>query len=72
MSDEYEKQANSQGYTFGDSKEKVQKIGDGIIMAHIVGCITDSEYEKILRRFHYKILVKNIKPLEDNHNEEDR
>lgn len=25
LSDEYEKQANSQGYTFGDSKEKVQK-----------------------------------------------
>lgn len=61
FSDTYEEQANRQGYTFGDKADFVEKVGFGIVAAHIHGCITDSEYDKILRRFQTKILLKNLK-----------
>ena len=64
LCDTYEEQANAQGFTFGDKAEWVEDIGFGIVCAYIHGCITDSEYDKILRRFQTKILVKNLKPLE--------
>jgi hypothetical protein len=63
LSDAYEKQANDQGFTFGDRAEFVQKVGFGLISAHIHGCITDSEYDKILQRFQKKILVKMLRPI---------
>lgn len=66
LSDSYEKQANKQGYTFGDNATWVQKVGFGLVCAHIHGCITDSEYDKILRRFQQKILLKNLKPLSES------
>lgn len=62
--DSYEEQANAQGFTFGDKAEWVQKVGFGLVCAYIHGCITDSEYDKILQRFQKKILSKNLKPLE--------
>lgn len=62
--DTYEEQANAQGYTFGINREWVEKVGYGIVCAHIHGCITDSEYNKILHKFQKKILLKNLKPLE--------
>jgi hypothetical protein len=64
LCDSYEKQANAQGFTFGDSAEWVEKIGFGLLNAYIHGCITDSEFDKILRRFQDKILLMNMKPLE--------
>ena len=64
LCDSYEKQANAQGFTFGDKAEWVDEVGFGLIRAHIHGCITDREFNKILKRFQKKILVKNIKPLE--------
>ena len=69
LADPYELQANEQGYTFGSSKEKVQKIGDSIVLVHVHGCITDSEYDKILQRFQKKVLATHIMPLEENDNE---
>lgn len=65
LADSYEKQANDQGYTFGAKADFVEKIGFGLVAAYIHGCITDTEYDKILRRFQTKILVKNIKPLKE-------
>ncbi len=62
--DTYEQQANEQGFTFGEDAEFVQAVGFGIIAAYIHGCITDSEYDKIIQRFQKKILVKKLKPLE--------
>lgn len=59
----YEEQANEQGFTFGDNAEWIEQIGFGLKGAHIHGCITDREYEKILQRFQKKILLKNMKPL---------
>ena len=57
LSDDYETQANNQGFTYGDNAEFVQKVGFGLVVAHIHGCITDSEYDKILQRFQTKILA---------------
>ena len=61
LCDSYEEQANAQGFTFGDKAEWVEKVGYGLVCAYIHGCITDSEYNKILDRFQKKILLKNIK-----------
>lgn len=59
--DSYEEQANKQGLTFGDMAEYVDNVGFGIVAAHIEGCITDTEYVKILHRFQQKVLAKNLK-----------
>lgn len=66
LSDTYEKQANAQGYTFGDKAKWVEKIGFGLVCAYIHGCISESEYDRILRRFQKKILAKLIKPIKEN------
>lgn len=66
LCDSYEKQANDQGFTFGDDAEWVQKVGFGLVCAHIHGCITDSEYDRILQKFQKKILVKRLKRLSEN------
>lgn len=63
LCDSYEKQANEQGFTFGENAEFVQKVGFGLVAAYIHGCITDSEYDKILKRFQ-KILVEMLERLE--------
>lgn len=65
LSASYEEQANEQGFTFGDRAEWVQKVGYGLICAHIHGCITDSEWDKILRRFQNKVLLKNLKKIQE-------
>ena len=69
LSDSYEEQANAQGFTFGDKAEFVEKVGFGLVAAHIHGCITDSEYSKILQRFQQKILVKMLKKMEVEHDD---
>ena len=66
LSDSYEKQANDQGFTFGKDAKWVQEVGSGLVCAHIHGCITDAEYDRILRRFQQKILIKKLKPLEES------
>jgi len=69
LCDDYEKQANEQGFTFGEDAKFIQEIGFGLVAAYIHGCITDSEYDKILQRFQKKILIKRLKRLvesEDN------
>jgi len=67
LCDTYEEQVNQQGYTYGDSAEFVQNVGYGLVAAYIHGCITDSEYNKILNRFQKKILInkKFLKKLVD-------
>lgn len=61
LSASYEEQANEQGYTFGNKAKWVQEIGFGLVCAYIQGCITDSEYDKILQRFQRKVLIPNLK-----------
>lgn len=64
LADSYEEQANKQGLTFGEQAKFVETVGFGLVAAHIHGCITDGEYDKILQRFQKKILLKHIKKLE--------
>ena len=70
LSDDYEKQANEQGFTFGENAEWVNKVGFGLVCAYIHGCITDSEYDRILQRFQKKILIKKLKKLRESEDEE--
>lgn len=63
LCDSYEKQANEQGFTFGDDAEWVQNVGYGLVCAYIHGCITENEYDKIIQRFQRKILLKSLKRL---------
>ena len=65
LADTYEEQANKQGYTYGDKAKWVEAVGYGIVCAYIHGCITESEYDRILDRFQKKILLKNLKPMEE-------
>ena len=60
----YEEQVNKHGLTYGDKAEWVQKVAYGLSCAYVHGCITDSEYTKILQRFQKNILAKNLKKLE--------
>lgn len=62
LADPYEEQARAQGFTLGNMAEFADKVGFGLVAAHIHGCITDAEYDKILQRFQKKILVKHLKP----------
>ena len=57
LADTYEEQMNKYGFTYGEHAEWVDKIGFGLVCAHIHGCITDSEYDKILQRFQKNILL---------------
>ena len=70
LSDSYEKQANIQGFSFGEDAEWVQQVGFGLVCAHIHGCITDGEYDKILQRFQRKILLKRLKRLPESEPQE--
>lgn len=65
LSETYEEQANKQGLTFGDNAKWVQEVGFGLVCAYIHGCITDAEYDKILRRFQRKILMKNLRKISE-------
>lgn len=59
LCESYEKQANRQGYTYGDKAEFVENVGFGIVAAWIHGVITEKEYDRILERFQKKILANN-------------
>jgi hypothetical protein len=66
LCDSYEEQANKQGFTFGENAKWVQDVAFGIVCAHIHGCITDGEYDKILHRFQKKILLKSLRRLQES------
>ena len=61
LADSYEAQANAQGYTFGDRAKFVEDMGASLVRLWFYDCITDSEYNKILRRFQENVLMKDIK-----------
>ena len=66
LCDSYEKQANDQGFTFGDDAEWVKKVGFGLVTAYMHGCITDKEYDRILQKFQKKIMTKKLKRLSES------
>lgn len=59
LCEDYEIQANRQGFTFGDSAEFVQKLGFGLVACYVHGILTESEYQKALKRFN-AYLIKNL------------
>lgn len=65
----YEQQANEQGYTLGKNAAFFHKVGFGLVAAYIHGYITESEYDRILKRFQ-RDLAKNVKPLEEEEQNE--
>lgn len=38
----------------------------GLITVHINGCITDAEFDKIIQRFQKKILLENLKRIDES------
>lgn len=62
LCDPYEKQANEQGYTLGEEKELLEKLGFSIVFCWIHGLLTDSQYDAALKKMQ-KRLVKALKPL---------
>lgn len=60
----YEEQANEQGFTFNDKADFIQRLGDGLVMAHIHGVLTDSQFDKAIEKFHKKVIVKHLKRLD--------
>lgn len=63
----YEEQANEQGFTLGDKKDKFEEIRKSYNILHFCGYITDSQADKILRKIQ-KDLVKNLKVLKKDEN----
>lgn len=64
LADPYEDQANEQGFTLGSKAEFIQKVGFGLVAAHIHGVITDKEYDRILERFQKKLITRNLIPMD--------
>lgn len=62
LSDPYEQQANEQGFTLGEEKELLEKLGFSLVLAHIHGLLPDGEYSKALARLQKK-LVRALRPL---------
>lgn len=69
LCDPYEQQANEQGYTLGEEKELLEKLGFSIVFCWFHGLLTDSQYDAALKKLQKK-LVKAIKPLPEPPKEE--
>ena len=70
LSDSYEKQANEQGFTLGEDKERLEKLGYSVVYCWIHGVLTDSQYDMALKKLQ-KQLVKAIEPLPEPPKEEE-
>lgn len=62
FADPYEQQANAQGFTLGNDRERLEKLGFSLVYAHIHDCLTDSQYDMALKKLQ-KQIVKALKPL---------
>lgn len=60
-----EKQLQAQNYTLGDKADYYQDIATAIVKLHIAGILTDSQYDKAIIKFQNKMLVKDIRRLEN-------
>lgn len=69
LCDPYEQQANEQGYTLGEEKVLLEKLGFYIVFCRIHGLLTDSQYDAALKKLQKK-LVKALKPLPEAPKEE--
>ncbi len=62
--DDYETQANKQGYTLGEKAEHFAKMKYAMYGLRMSGYVADSEMDKITKRIH-KDLVANLRKLEE-------
>ena len=69
LCESYEKQANDQGFTLGDSAEKLQKCGTNLVHVWIEGLLTDSQYDKALHKLQKKLL-NALKPISKEDDQE--
>ena len=67
LCDSYEKQANKQGFTLGDKAQYLQELESCLIKAHIHGLLTDSEYDRSLRRLQQQLMraLDRLRPPEE-------
>lgn len=59
--DDLEKQANEQGYTFGDKVELVEKLRFSANMVRMHGLLTDSQADSMYQKLQKRI-IKELKP----------
>lgn len=62
MCDPYEEQANRQGFTLGDDRERLEEIGYALTYCWIQDVLTDSQYDAALKKLQ-KQLVKAAKQI---------
>lgn len=60
LSDPYEEQANRQGYTLGDDRERLEELGESLTYCWIQDVLTDSQYDAALKKLQ-KQLMKAVK-----------
>ena len=63
LSDNYEKQANDQGFTLGDKAKLFEDIKHSYNMLRLHGYLTDNQADSVCRKIQ-KNLVKNLKRLD--------
>lgn len=68
--DSYEEQANEQGFTLGEDRELLEKLGSSIVFCRVLGLLTDSQYSSALKKLQ-KRLTKALKPLPEPPKEEE-
>lgn len=61
LCDDLEKQANEQGYTFGDKVELVEKLRFSANMVRMHGLLTDSQADSMYQKLQKRI-TKELKP----------
>ena len=66
LSDEMEKQANEQGFTFGEKIEFAESLKKSFNMASI-HLLTEKQSESALKKMHSK-MIKMLKPIESKFN----
>ena len=62
LSDDYEKQANAQGFTLGDKAELFEHLRHSYNMLRLHGYLTDSQADAVCQKLQ-KNIVKNLKKM---------
>lgn len=61
MTMSYEEQANKQGFTLGDKKEKAEELRHAILILLFNDVITDSQRWNAFQRLQKKFLIPNLR-----------
>lgn len=61
ISDSFERQARWQGYTLGKKASLIQELGDGLMLNHAMGMLSDKQYAVGMHRL-YDYIQRYAKP----------